>query len=381
MITPEQSNRALDDLYGLGVYGESRNGNRDEPSEITYQLQVLNASDVAPKPISWLWRNRIPAGKFSILAGDPGLGKSYLTLDLAARITHGGKWPDGDDVEQGNVLIISVEDGLADTIRPRLDNLGADVRRIRLSSGMVRSDEDRKSLSLVDHLLELETEITSNGIKLCILDPILAFMGSKDTHRSSDVRAVLAPLAEMADTTGCAILAIIHLNKKSGEFNSIYRLTGSLDFSAAARSIMFVAKHPEDENRRVFVVGKANLSTVPDGLDYSMQAEGDHGVFVWGGVSDIDANELLSQPNHEERSARSEAKDFLFNFLADGPKNAKDVLKAAQQNAIADKTLRRAAKEIGVEIWQGGNSTGKKGSPGWVWGFIPSDESNEYLGV
>ena len=353
------------------------NGNRNKEADSTepvYQLQVFDAMDIDPRPVGWLWQNRIPAGKFSILAGDPGLGKSYLTLDLAARISVGGPWPDGSRAPQGNTLIISVEDGLHDTIRPRLDNLGADLRRIRLSSGMVRSDDDRKSLSLVDHLEQLETEIVRFQTKLSILDPILAFTGSKDTHRSSDVRAVLAPLAEMADRTGCAILAIIHLNKKSGEFNSIYRLTGSLDFAAAARSIMFVAKHPDKEDRRVFVVGKANLSTVPEGLNYSIQAEGAHGVFAWGGISDIDANDLLNQPSGEDRSARREAIDFLIAFLESGDRPSREVLDAAQQNAINDKTLRRAAKDIGVHIYQSKTATGTKGSPGWMWGFIPPEQ-------
>jgi putative DNA primase/helicase len=203
-------------------------------------------------------------GKLSIIAGDPGLGKSYLTLDVSARISLGGPWPDGGNAPQGNVLIISAEDGLEDTIRPRLDLLDADLSRIHAVSTTLRQGNQEVPFSLIDHLVQLEQAIIQHNAVLLVLDPVLAFTGKRtDTYKSSEVRAVLAPLATMADRTGCAVLAVLHLNKRSGELNSIYRLTASLDFAAAARSVLVVGKHPDDSNCRVLAPVKMNCRQCP----------------------------------------------------------------------------------------------------------------------
>ncbi len=377
MTTPGDAARELDNLYNLGAYadkGQHQNGNSNGHHEegSPLKLKVYNLQDVVPKQITWLWPGRLPVGKFCMLAGDPGLGKSYMTLDIAARISLGGKWPDGGDVPLGNVLIISVEDGLEDTIAPRLILLGADLSRIRYIGPTVESDTERKGFNLQDHLQLLEEEILKFQATLLILDPVLAFTGNKDTHKSSDVRAVMAPLAEMADATGCTIEAIIHLNKKSGEFNSIYRLTGSLDFAAAARSVMVVGKHPDIEGRRVFAPVKMNLSAMPASLEYSFLEDG---TFAWGQETTLEANDILSAPvNEEDKTVREQVKDFLLDLLHDGPINARDVWKAVDEHGYAKNTVRRAADEIGVVTWQNKHKTGTKGSPGWAWGLLPPQD-------
>lgn len=376
MTTPGESAQDLDAEYNLGFYGDHRNGKQEEPEPL--RLKVYNLKDIAPQPITWLWPRRFPTGKFCMLAGDPGLGKSYLTLDIAARVSLGGMWPDGGPVNIGNVLIISVEDGMADTIVPRLILLDADLARIRCIGATVENNVETKSFNLQDHLQLLEDQILEFKATLLILDPVLAFTGNKDTHKSSDVRAVMAPLAEMADATQCTILSIIHLNKKSGEFNSIYRLTGSLDFAAAARSVMVVGKHPDIEGRRVFAPVKMNLSAMPPAMEYSFT---DDGIFAWGQETTLEANDILSVPiNPEDKSTREQIKDFLLDLLQDGPMYAKDIWRAVDDHGFAKNTVRRAADDIGVQTWQNKGKAGAKGSPGWTWGLLPPDDS-EYVGT
>ena len=146
---------------------------------------------------------------------EPGLGKSYMALDIASRLPLGGPWPDAGMAAEGNVLVVSAEDGLEDTIRPRLDSLGATLSRIHAIGITLKQGDQQVSLSLAEHLMQLEEAILHHRAVLLVLDPILAFLGRKaDTHKSSDVRAVLAPLAAMDDRTGRATLAILHLNKR-----------------------------------------------------------------------------------------------------------------------------------------------------------------------
>ena len=341
------------------------NGHKPE-----YRLTIHDAGDIEAREVTWLWPRRLPVGKVCLLAGDPGLGKSYLTLDLAARVSLGGPWPDEGEAPKGNVLLISCEDGMADTIRPRLDLLGANLANIQLIEPTVASATETISLSLVDHLTLLEKAVVDSDATLMILDPILAFTGAKDTHRSSDVRAVLAPLAGMAEQTGCTILAIIHLNKKSGEFNSVYRLTGSLDFAAAARSVMVVGKHPELDGHRILAPVKMNLSSMPQSLEYSFTEDG---IFAWGGVSTLEANDILVTPDPAAKGARLQAREALEELLQGGPVMSNAVWEDMDKDGHSRETVKRAAADLGVFKYQLKSKTGKKGSPGWVWSLTPGD--------
>ena len=295
-----------------------------------------------------------------------------MTLDIATRVSIGASWPDSSGkAPMGNVLIISVEDGMEDTIVPRLIGLGADLHRIRCIEPLVDSANKTVGLSIVDHLQVLEEQIIEYEATLLILDPILAFTGLKtDTHRASDVRATLGPLAAMADRTLCAILAIMHLNNRSGEFNSIYRITGSGDFAASARSVQVVGKHPELDHIRVLAPVKMNLSAMPQALEFGFSGDG---FFMWYGETGLEANDILQAVDPQEKGVREEAKDFLADILADRPMLAADVWVAAEAHNVSKNTLRRAAKEIGVHIEQSKESTGRRGSPGWIWTLLPSE--------
>jgi hypothetical protein len=331
---------------------------------------------VRTRPVKWLWPGRIPLGKLSIFAGDPGLGKSYLTLDLSARISLGAAWPDQGNSPQGNVLIISAEDGLEDTIRPRLELLEADLRRIHAISTIVRQGDKEVAFSLAEHLSQLEQAIVQHRTVLLVLDPILAFTGKRtDTYKSSEVRAVLAPLATMADRTGCAVLAVLHLNKRSGEMNSIYRITASLDFAAAARSVLVVGKHPEDPNRRVLAPVKTNLSAMPPSLAFRFTEDG---TFYWDGLVELDANAVLAPPargDTDEKFALRDAEHFLLTVLGEGWAESRQVLKEAKDSGISERTLRRAKEDLGVVSKREGIE-GKRGGGRWYW-RLPETEDLE----
>ncbi|MDP6063348.1 MAG: AAA family ATPase, partial [SAR202 cluster bacterium] len=327
------------------------------------RLLVTTLSGVKPEEVNWLWPGRIPRGKNTLLAGDAGLGKSYLSLDIAARVSRGGTWPDGGNVVEGDVLIVTAEDGLADTVRPRLDNLGADVSRVHHIDVTVSNAEALESLSLDKHLRLLEVEIAERNAILLIIDPMTAFVRGKDSHKASDVRQLLTPVVSMAERTGCAVLTIQHLNKRSFEHNALYRVSSSADFVAVARSAFLVAPHPDDDARRVFGSIKSNLSAPPEVLGFRFNDD----VFDWEPTPvDIKMSDVLSQPEPpKERFALVEAVEFLVELLADGPIAVQQVRKEAKSAGISMATLRRAKYSKGVKSQK--VSVGKEGDGHWEW--------------
>ena len=327
------------------------------------RLIVTTLSGVKPEEVNWLWPGRIPRGKTTLLAGDAGLGKSYLSMDIAARVSRGGTWPDGGDVAEGDVLIVTAEDSLADTVRPRLDNLGADVSRVHHIDVTVSNAEALESLSLDKHVRLLEAEITKRDAALLIIDPITAFARGKDTYKASDVRQLLTPVVSMAERTGCAVLTIMHLNKRSFEHNALYRISSSVDFVAVARSAFLVAPHPEDDQRRVFGSIKSNLSAPPKVLGFRFT----DGVFAWEpNPVDIKMNDVLSQPEPpRERLAFEEAVEFIAELLADGPIAVQQVRREAKSVGISDPSLRRA--KASLDITSNRRSKGNDGDGHWEW--------------
>jgi hypothetical protein len=203
---------------------------------------LISLADVQSRPIEWLWPGRIARGKVTLLAGDPGLGKSFLTLDLAARVSRGSPWPDAPDASAplGGVVLLSAEDDVEDTIRPRLDAAGADVHRIKLLQAVrhnYRENQKEAIFSLVTDLPALEAAILAvPGCQLVVIDPITAYLGETDSHKNAEIRGLIAPLAALAAKYGVAIVCVTHLNK-SGSGPAIYRSIGSIAFVAAARAV------------------------------------------------------------------------------------------------------------------------------------------------
>lgn len=343
--------------------------------ETTEDVTLLRLVDVQPEPVRWLWPGRIPLGKLTILDGDPGLGKSLLTIDLAARVSTGRPMPDGTQSDYGRpagVVLLTAEDDPADTIRPRLDAAGADCGRIvmlqsireltTLPDGTV---SERTRLPNLGDIRALERAIDEVGGKLVIVDPVMAYTAGADTHVDAEVRSVLARLAELAQRTGVAILAVRHLNKMGGS-NPLYRGGGSIGFIASARSGLLVAPDPDDPDgkRRILAATKSNLAELPQSLAYTIEAPTGVAQIAWLGTSDQTARTLLAAPTDgEEKTAVDEAKEFLRDILADGPVEAKQVKAEARDAGISDISLRRAKSVLGVvAVKDGFGNAGK-----WLW--------------
>jgi hypothetical protein len=307
--------------------------------------------DIQPVDIQWLWANHIPLGTVTVFDGDPGLGKSLLTLDIAARVTTGTAMPDGSPSVTGGVIILTSEDALANTIRPRLDAAGADVSKVFAFD----PETDVAPLTFPNDVSRLEEMIATYNAKLVVVDPLVAYLGARiDSHRDQDVRSALAPLVRMAERTGVAVVGIRHLNKASGT-SPIYRGGGSIAIIGASRASFLIAKDPDDPATRVFAPNKCNLS--PDGLasrQFAVIAVAgptgkDIPKIAWSGTSDRSARELLAQPQDEdERSAVDDADAFLRDALKDGPRPTKDVKIQASAAGIAWRTISRAKEKAGV---------------------------------
>ena len=324
---------------------------------------VVSISDVQREEVKWLWHNRLALGKLHIVEGDPEVGKSWLLLALAAGITMGAALPGQGPQPPGKVLLLSAEDGLADTIRPRLEDMGADLGLVTALTA-VRDEEGRERLpSLVDDLQALELVLAKGGYRLVVIDPINAYLGaSLDTHRDAAIRSVLSPLAALAERCGVAVAAVRHLTKTSRD-RAIYRGQGNIGYMAAARVGHLVGLNPDNPTERVLVCIKNNLALKPPALAFEIR----DGRFLWKGESPIKAEMLLGPDStSEQRSALDEAIGFLLSVLAGGRQDVGHVKGQAKKADITEATLRRAREYLGVRSWPR-YERGKRGVVGWDW--------------
>lgn len=322
-------------------------------------------SEVQSETVRWLWPGRIPFGKLTVVDGDPGLGKSALTVDLAARVSVGRPWPDKTPINAAGVVLLNAEDGLADTIRPRLEAAGANLNRV-LALVAVPDGDSERLLSIPEDLQTVRRGIERVGAALVIVDPLMAFLsGDVNGHLDQDVRRALAPLAILAEETGAAVVVVRHLNKATGGA-AIYRGGGSIGIVGAARSALLVAKDPEDENLRVLAPLKSNLGPPAPSLAFSLEEASNGAVRVeFRGETRHGAEALLAAPSDpEERSALDEARTFLADALKDGPVGAVEVKKDARNADVSEATLRRAKTALGVR-------SRKEPDGFWVWSLPP----------
>jgi len=326
---------------------------------------------VQRETLEWLWPGRVPLGKLTLLAGDPGLGKSFVTLDMAARVSRGEAWPDTPLLEQppGEVVLLNAEDDLADTIAPRLDRMNADDQRIVAIEG-VADPNGRRHFSLKTDLSRLE-EVLEPATKLVIIDPIDAYCDRVDSHKNAEVRALLAPLAELVGRHRVAIVAVTHLSKTGGT-KAIYRAMGSLAFTAAARAVWAIVKDTADPQRRLFLPAKLNLARDPDGLAYRIA----HGRVEWETepvrmhADDAFAAEAAAAEPSRRGSERREAIEWLQEHLAGGLVPASEVIEIGQQFGFSKRTLQRAYKQIGAKPQ-------KESFDGpWMWSLASQDATN-----
>jgi DNA repair protein RadA/Sms len=312
-------------------------------------------ADVQRESVSWVWDNRIALGKLMEMVGDGGVGKSFTSQAIAAAISRGFGLPGQQRTEPANAILINAEDGLSDTLRPRLEDMGADLSRIFSLTGLKDKEGRERSLSLED-LDVIENATTAHSAKLLVIDPVIAFTAAKDTHKASDVRSLLAPLAAIAGKQRCAIITIRHLTKSAAKVE--YRGQGSADFFNASRLAFLCGEDPEDRTRKIFCQIKSNLGPKMPSLSYSIE----DGRFLWGEESSLTADQILAVPaDTNERSKLDEAKEFLTDLLADEPLESTKVLKEARQAGIAEKTLYRAKDALGVKPKKNGFGGG------WVW--------------
>lgn len=326
------------------------------PDEPLRQLVTQCIADIPREDLEWLWPGRLPLGKLVVLAGDPGLGKSLMTLDIAARVSRGSTWPirgDGNAIS-ADVMVVSAEDDAADTIRPRLEAAGANLERIHVIEGIKERSKEgaerTRGWTLAD-LPELERRLYAlPEVSLLIVDPLSAFLAGTDSHKNADVRALLAPLADLARRHRLTVLAVSHLNKGGGP--AIYRTTGSLAFVAAARAVYVVTKDKDDDKRRLVLPVKANLAPDLAGLAYRIgQAEDGTPRVEWEPEPvAVNPDEALAalEPS-EERSATDECVDWLEDALALGPRPAEEMLKEARKYNFTDKVIRRARGRLGIK--------------------------------
>lgn len=319
-------------------------------------LRVMCMADVAPETVAWLWFPFIPKGKLTIIEGDGGIGKSWLTCVIASAISHGRGLPTSDPFEAGNALFLSAEDGLADTLRPRLDEIGANVSRIYALAEPLTLD--------ATGLLRLESAIIEYAPALVVIDPLFAFTGGKvDIHRANEARSITAPLAAIAERHGCAIVAVRHLNKSRGGGNAGNAGMGSVDFYAAARSVLLVGKDPDDQSKRALCQIKNNLAALGEPQGYTIEG----GKFYWTGASDLTAGRILSfASDDDERNAQAEAFEFLRTALEDGARPAKIIKAEAAQAGLTEQNLRTARTRLGIKPFKEGGGFGGKGAK-WMW--------------
>lgn len=361
-----------------GVFDDLFKPGQSKASSKTLYRRLDN---VQAKPVTWLWPGRIACGKVTLIAGDPGLGKSQITATLAGIVTTGGAWPvDGAKSPLGAVLFLSAEDDAADTIRPRLEAVGADLSRCAVVDAILDTDETgairQRSFSLKNDLARLEGVLNDIGeVRLIVIDPITAYLGGIDSHKTSDVRDLLSPLANFAERHQVAILGISHLNKSNTQ-DALLRVNGSLAFVAAARAAFVVAKDKNNPARRLLLPLKNNLAKDIGGFAFSIAdvllengLETSKIVFEDAPVNMTADEAMNARPAREEAGAVDDARQFLLDLLSAGPLPSGEVKAEAEKAGLSFRAIRRAKDLGGIDA----NKEGFDG--GWIWSLSEDDHT------
>lgn len=329
-------------------------------------------ADVQAREIAWLWPGRVPMGRITLLVGRPGEGKSFLTTDATARVTTGTPWPDGSPCPAGSVVLISAEDDPADTIRPRLDAHHADCRKVHLLAMVRRIGEDgtpRETMFTLADVFALEQVLKQvPDCRLVVIDPIGSFLGGgTDAHRDNEVRAVLAPVAKLAEKYGPAVLVVAHRRKSAGT-NADETALGSRAFTGIARAVWHLSRDPQNKARRLLLPGKNNLAPEGDGLAFTIGGE-PASIFWEKEPVKMNADEALAAENAgdgvgrfgPEPEARTAAENWLLEQLADGELPAKAIKKEVKDAGMVFRTVQRAAESLGIIREK------NQFSEGWQW--------------
>jgi hypothetical protein len=345
-------------------------------------LKSMRASTVAIRAIQWIWPGRFAVGKLGLLVGLPDEGKGQILCYVAATITNGGEWPGGEGrAPKGRVILLTAEDDIADTVNPRLLAAGANLNDIEIVRMVQEKGKDRM-FNLASDLDLLRKKITEVGdVKMVLIDPVSAYLGVKkmDSFRTTDVRAVLGPVTDLAAEMMIGFLGIMHFNKKVDVTNALLRISDSMAFGATSRHAYAVVDDPENK-RKLLVKAKNNLAPRNQkalAYDFGTRNVGSDpqtGQEIWAPYIlwhphhvDVTATEAMRAANESKSpAARDDAKKFLETFLAEGPKPKTEIEEAADANCISERTLRRAKTDLGVMA----KKDGPDGS--WTWRLPPA---------
>lgn len=340
------------------------------------ELVSTRASNIQPRPIHWLWKDKIPLRAYSLIAGQGGKAKSQIAISLAATVSNGGLFPDKKICPQGQVFIISAEDTKQEIIVPRLMAANANLQNIHILEAVNSRNElgqiiKQPTFNFETDIPALHEKISKlSNVKLIIIDPIMSFMGKVNTHNLSETRAALAPIANLAEKHDLSILLIHHTNKATTT-NSYGRVSGSTGFLDAARAAYVVGNCPDQKDINVLAPLKANWGTDTTSFKYHvLQNEFDHeGELIitshieWLGESKYTADEILNaEKNSDSQSTIEEAEQFLKKELISGSKPAKHILKNAEENGFSESTIRRAKEKLNIKAYRKGGSDGQ-----WLW--------------
>ena len=339
----ERNGLPTDDYVTIGIR---------KPKNSPKSVPMICMNDVEQTEVDWLWYPYIPFGKLTIVQGNPGEGKTFFAMRLAAACTNQKFLPDMEPFEPFNMIFQTAEDGLGDTVKPRLVSSGADLQRVLVI------DDTENPLTLADD--RIEKSIRENNAKLMVIDPLQAFLGANvDMNRANEVRPVFRKLADIAQSTGCAIVMIGHLNKASGT-QSTYRGLGSIDIAAVVRSILFVGKVKDAPTTRVIVHEKSSLAPPGQALAFSL---GDQKGFRWIGAYDISAEDLLAGGEGTRTELKQEqAMKLIYELLSEGRAvSVADLNKEAIERGISERTVRMVRNSMKEKL-----ESERRGKDWWI---------------
>lgn len=355
-----QLKREIEKAWDTHIHGSEKQITREKAFNSTreeHHITLLNLDDVEPEVVEWLWYPYIPRGKLTMIEGDPGLGKSWLTMALASYISRGKALPYQLNPEEGPVLIMSAEDGIADTIKPRLITLRANTKNIIAIPEPVSFTEN--GAQAVDEAIKQVKPL------LVIIDPLVAYLGGKiDLHKANETREIMARMTRIAEENKVAIVLVRHLTKGNKD-KAIYRGLGSIDLTAAVRSVLAIGRNPKDPNEgRVICHIKSNLAPLGKAISYTLDAKDKKHPFEFGEEIEVDVEEVLGTQPTNGKGATEAAVEFLNTILIDGKAMPSiEIQREAEARGIGEKALKKARKFLGISMIRDGDGVYKWALP------------------